>query len=361
MHIAIIGCGQLARMLALAGIPMGLKFSFIAQAEEDSRCVEGLGSIVRWQPGKSTECLYHELGRPDRITAENEQANTSLLNGLQAYCPIHPNPQAFSICQDRHREKQLLESLDIPCADYIVCQGNDSHLDKLSLSAVAKSCRGGYDGKKQWVLKRRQDVESFMRQANREHYIVEQWVPFDREVSQISVRDINGTIFHYPLTENQHQQGILRQSMAPAIEIPEKIISAAHDYISRILAELDYVGVMAMECFALNDRLLVNELAPRVHNSGHWTQSGSATCQFENHLRAISELPLGSTKSLGITGMVNLIGTEKPPLNALTIESSLHWYDKIVRPGRKLGHINILSEDYHSLLQQMRSLHLGRG
>jgi 5-(carboxyamino)imidazole ribonucleotide synthase len=357
MHIAIIGCGQLSRMLALAGIPMGFKFSFIAEEGEDNRCVDGLGTVVWWRPGTSVRELYEALGRPDRLTVEKEQVDVSLLHALECFCPVHPNPKAFATCQHRHREKQLLDSLEIPCSPYLYGQPSNVSTAEIYLPVVVKSCREGYDGKNQWVLKCQKDIDAFRLQASEEHYIVEKLIPFDIEVSQVSVRSANGEVRHYPLAENHHEQGILKQSVAPAANISESLTLVAQEYICRIMNSLDYVGVMAMECFVVNSQLLINELAPRVHNSGHWTQSGSATCQFENHLRAIAELPLGSTRSSGVTAMVNLIGTEEPPLNSLMAQSSLHWYDKVVRPNRKLGHINIVDENYDSLLKQIDSLH----
>ncbi|MDE1460799.1 5-(carboxyamino)imidazole ribonucleotide synthase [Spartinivicinus poritis] len=353
MHIAIVGCGQLSRMLALAGIPMGLKFSFIADAGEDSRCVEGLGTIVRWQPSEPVSAIYDGLGQPDRITVEKEQVDVSLLSALQAYCPVHPNPQAFATCQHRYQEKQLLDKLGIGCAAYLYGQPTEASAAKIPLPVVVKSCREGYDGKNQWVLKHQQEVDAFSQQAKEQNYIVEQWIPFDKEISQVSVRGANGEMRHYPLAENRHEQGILKQSVAPAEAISEQLCLAAQDYMCRIMRALDYVGVMAMECFVVKDQLLVNELAPRVHNSGHWTQSGSKTCQFTNHLRAIAGLPLGSTDPHGVTGMVNLIGTIKPPLASLPPNAALHWYNKAVRPGRKLGHINFTGANRESLIRQM--------
>lgn len=354
MHLALVGCGQLSRMLALAGKPMGFKFSFVADPAEDIRCVEGMGAVVRWQPGDSVAELYKALGQPDRVTVEKEQVDVSLLTGFQEHCQVHPNHKAFAACQHRHREKQLLDKLDIPCASYSYGQPADTHL---SLPVVVKSCREGYDGKNQWILKNQHDVDAFSDKAEEENYIVEQLIPFEKEVSQVSVRGANGEVRHYPLTENTHEKGILRQSIAPAMAVSDELQSRAQDYIKRIMDELDYVGVIAMECFLVKDQLLVNELAPRVHNSGHWTQSGSVTCQFENHMRAVSGLPLGSTEIFSVTGMVNLIGTEKAPLDSLTAQSQLHWYDKEVRVGRKLGHINIVGEDHQTVLEQMRSLH----
>lgn len=354
MHVAIIGCGQLSRMMALAGIPMGFNFSFIADPGEDTRCVDHLGNVVTWEPNESAEALYERLGRPDRVTVEKEQVDVSKLETLQPHCPVHPNPKAFSACQHRHREKQLLHSLDIPCAPYSYGQPSDSDVP---LPVVVKSCSEGYDGKNQWVLKSQEDVDAFGQTAEEDNYIVEQFIPFEREVSQVSVRGADGEIIHYPLAENRHEKGILIESIVPAPSVSEELSSAARDYMSRIMEALDYVGVMAMECFVVSDnRLLVNELAPRVHNSGHWSQSGSATSQFENHMRAICELPLGSTQNFGVTGMINLIGTEAPPVDALVAESHMHWYGKTVRIGRKLGHVNVVSEDYDSLSKLMAQL-----
>ena len=360
MHIAIIGCGQLSRMLALAGIPLGFKFSFIDDSGlQDASCVDGLGTLVEWQSGNSFERLYVALGQPDVVTAEKEQVDVSLLKGLQSYCAVHPNANAFSICQDRHKEKQLLDALKIPCAAYVYGEPLSVCAERLSLPMVVKSCRHGYDGKNQWVLKTPQDVEALGKAFNdshvgREDYIAEQWIAFDKEVSLVSVSAKNGHIQHYPLAENYHSNGILKQSIAPAPDISDALVKRAQEQLGRIVKELDYVGVIAMECFLIDGELVVNELAPRVHNSGHWTQSGSKTCQFENHLRAITGAALGSTDNYGLTGMINLIGTGKPDIDVLSPDSKLNWYDKSVRPGRKLGHINFHESDVDRLRATMK-------
>lgn len=354
MHVAILGCGQLSRMLALAGIPMGFTFSFIAEEGEDTRCVDRLGDVVVWGGEQSASDIYEALGRPDRLTVEKEQVDVELLQGMQPFCPVHPNPKAFAACQHRYNEKKLLENLSIPCAPFSYGQPENSDV---ALPVVVKSCRWGYDGKNQWVLKTSEDIEAFDPPDREEHYIVEKFIPFQREISQVSVRSVSGEIKHYPLAQNHHQDGILKQSVAPAPNISEQLSNAAQESIGRIMASLDYVGTMAMECFVVDDQtLLVNELAPRVHNSGHLTQAGSVTCQFENHIRALCELPLGSTESLRPAAMVNLLGTEKPPVDALTENASLHWYGKVVRPGRKLGHINVVDENYQSLLSQLEEI-----
>lgn len=349
MHIAIIGCGQLSRMLALAGIPLGFTFSFVADSREDIRCVEGLGTTVRWRPGESVQRLYQDLGKPERITVEKEQVDISLLNALQEYCVISPNLEAITTCGQRHREKRLLDKLGIASSPYTYGKSAADSAAILSLPMIAKSCNEGYDGKNQWMLTTSEEITSFDQQLDRRKHIIEQWIPFDKEVSQLSVRSQTGEIRHYPLTENQHKGGILQQSIAPATNIPTATIVLAQNRISQIMEALDYVGVMAMECFVVGEKLLVNELAPRVHNSGHWTQSGSTTCQFENHLRAIAGMTLGSTETHGVAGMLNLIGTDKPPLTLLSPRAKLHWYGKVIRPGRKLGHINLTGSSYQHL------------
>ena len=355
MRIAIVGCGQLSRMLALAGIPMGLKFSFINDnAQPDTACINGLGDLVDWQLGDDFADLYAALGEPDLVTVEKEQLNVDLLIGLQAFCPVYPSPDAVAICQDRHQERLLLDKLNIPCSGYVYGEPLDVCVERLSLPLVIKSCRDGYDGKNQWVLRVPEDVialeaEFAARQPLNRDYIAEQFVSFDREVSQVSARTINGDIYHYPLAENEHQQGILKQSIAPAPGTNNHHQALAQQYLERIAKALNYVGVLAVEFFVCGEQLLVNELAPRVHNSGHWTQSGSQTCQFENHLRAITGAALGSTKAHVISGMVNLIGIEKPALSALSATSKLYWYDKSVRPGRKLGHMNFQASDIETL------------
>ena len=353
MRVAIVGCGQLSRMLALAGIPLGLKFSFIADANEDAVCVEGLGLIVRYVSGSDAKQLYEDLGRPDCVTIEKEQTESALLDELSKYCDVFPNASAVSVCQHRYQERKLLERLSIPCAPYQYEVTASDSLAELTLPVVVKSCCEGYDGKNQWVLKTLDDVAAFDKQLESD-YIIEQWIPFEKELSQVSARSVTGEIVHYALTENAHKDGMLRQSIAPAENVPESLIEQAQAYMCKVLESLNYVGVLAIEFFVVDGNLLVNELAPRVHNSGHWTQSGSITSQFENHLRAITGMTLGSTANHSLAGMVNFIGQAIPAHFSLSPYSTLHWYDKSVRPGRKLGHINVVAQDYASLDERMR-------
>lgn len=357
MHIGIVGCGQLSRMLALAGLPMGIRFSFIAEANEDTVCVNGLGDIILWQPDDDIKLLYKKLGRPDCITIEKEQVDIQLLESLSQYCSIYPSLKAIRACQHRHLEKQLLVKLGIPCANYVYAKTDDAldKLNDLALPLIAKSCKEGYDGKNQQALNSQKDIDNFSKTMRHGDWIIEQKIPFLKEVSQISARSVDGKIAHYPLTENIHSDGILHQSTAPATAIPERLHAKAQADITKLMNQLDYVGIMAMECFVLEDQLLINELAPRVHNSGHWTQLGSMTCQFENHLRAISGLTLGSTTQHNVAGMINLLGTPAPPLSQLSAQSTVHWYNKSVKPGRKQGHVNFIDNHHEGLQKKMQA------
>ena len=361
MRIAIVGCGQLSRMLALAGLPLGIKFSFINDTGEPTTdCVDGLGVVValpqNWQTEPHINELYNALGKPDCITVEKEQVDVKLLQLLQPYCAVFPNPEAIIACQHRYHEKQLLEKLSIPTSPFVYSLSAKEALNTLALPMLVKSSSDGYDGKNQWVLKTLKDVQHFDN-LKIQDYIIEAWINFDQEISLVSARAKDGHIQHYPLTENIHENGILKQSMAPAIEKNNSLTHQAHGYMESVLTELDYVGVMAMEFFVIDGKLMINELAPRVHNSGHWTQLGSVTCQFENHLRALTGLALGSTKTLGSIGMINLIGTATPPLESLSALSTLHWYNKSVKPQRKLGHVNFVDKDRESLVRQMNDFH----
>ena len=363
MRIAIVGCGQLSRMMALAGIPFGIQFSFINDGEsDDTPCVDGLGKVVKlseyWQEGQEAQSLFDALEKPDCVTVEKEQVDIEILRALAPFTQVNPCVDAVIACQHRHNEKSLLARLAIPSSPFLYCVSAKEAMEKLNLPMVVKSCSDGYDGKNQWVLKTIEDVENFDK-LTVEDYIIEAWIKFEREVSIVSVRGLQGNIEHYTLTENVHESGILIKSIAPAPHISDALTKKAQTYMESILVDLNYVGVMAMECFVLNDDLIINELAPRVHNSGHWTQIGSVTCQFENHIRALAGIALGNTDTLGNVGMLNLIGTDIPSLDEMSKtlgdSSKLYWYNKVPRPGRKLGHINFLALNSNCLAEQMKT------
>jgi 5-(carboxyamino)imidazole ribonucleotide synthase len=251
---------------------------------------------------------------------------------------------ALRHAQDRLDEKKLFEQLGIPLPGYRAVATRDdmtAAADVLGLPMVIKTRRLGYDGKGQFVVRAASDVDAAWGQLGAQPLIAEQWVPFDYEVSSIGVRNVDGEIRIYALSHNVHEDGILRVSRSP-VDAP-LLAEKAAEYVRRLLLHLDYVGVLALELFVKDGQLLANEFAPRVHNSGHWTIEGAATSQFENHLRAVMNLPLGSTANRGHAGMINLIGDIPDRARALG-ESHLHDYGKTPRPGRKLGHITVLSE-----------------
>ena len=257
---------------------------------------------------------------------------------------MYPPPDALQHAQDRLHEKQLFERLDIPLPGYHAIDTRDdldSAIRALGVPLVVKTRRLGYDGKGQHVVREKRDADAAWNALGGSALIAEEWVPFDYEVSCIGVRSAAGETRIYPLCRNAHDQGILRQTVAPVDE--PQLAELAATYVRRLLEYLDYVGVLALELFVRDAALLANEFAPRVHNSGHWTIEGALTSQFENHLRAVSNLPLGPTDARGHAGMINLIGTI--PDSARTLENgTLHDYGKSARPGRKLGHITVVAE-----------------
>ena len=363
MRIAVFGCGQLSRMMALPGVEMGHEFSFLADDTEDTRCVAGLGEVVR-RGDHDVQALYRMLGSPEVITVEKEQVDVVLLAQFESLCKVYPSPGAVAACRDRSLERALLDRLGIPCAKYILGGGIEAAAGQLGLPLVAKSLSEGYDGKNQWRIQSPEDIQRFQAlvlagEIAEDALIYEQWVAFRRELSQVSVRTVDGHIKHYPLVENHHHNGILERTIAPAAEVSAELESTARGYIESIMEEYDYVGVLAMELFDVEGGLLVNELAPRVHNSGHWTQSGSATSQFENHVLAITGAAAADTRPRCVTVMINLVGIEKPLPEDIAPSAELHWYDKVVRPGRKLGHINYTGATLDELVDQLppRSQH----
>lgn len=364
MQIGIIGCGQLARMLALAGWPLGLKFSFLAEPGDTGDCVRGLGNLVSMPDDFETmpaaalaEKVYMGLDKPDVITVEKESVPVDLLEALKAHCAVYPDPKAVRICQNRGCEKEFIEGVGAAMAPKIVVNTTkelEVAIEQLGFPVIVKTCEDGYDGLNQWKMDSAGDLAAFL--SSRDSIVesvVEKRVNFSREISLILVRAADGRTASYPATQNWHEGGILRASLAPAQNIDDDLAKQIEDLTERVLGNIDYVGVLAIECFVVDGKLLVNELAPRVHNSGHWTQQGAATSQFENHLRAIAGLPLGSTEVHGFAGMVNLLGVEVNAQTALKPNAFFHTYNKSVRPNRKVGHINIRHNDADSLKSQL--------
>ena len=360
MRIAIAGCGQLARMLALAGWAMGHHFSFIADPGEGTDCVGGLGPVLARDDYPEPAALFEALGRPDVVTVEKEHVSVTLLEGLAEHCLVAPSPAAIRICQHRGREKTALQNLGISTAPFQLVEDGPSLItavEALGYPAFVKSCEQGYDGQNQWLLRDPESLEALAAQMDSlPPLVVEGAVHFDRELSMIAARSVSGETALYPLAENRHREGILLTSEVPAANINEETQAQAHHIARTLLEQWSYVGVLSIELFDEGGKLRVNELAPRVHNSGHWSQDAGVTSQFSNHIRAITDTRPGNTRPALYAGMVNLLGRE-PDATLLQAEDvNLHWYTKSVRSRRKVGHINVQAKDRARLQQRLAEL-----
>ncbi|MBT3334820.1 MAG: 5-(carboxyamino)imidazole ribonucleotide synthase [Methylococcales bacterium] len=357
MKIGILGGGQLARMLALAGYPLGLDFAII----DPSNDAGAIGLANHLHGAYDDESLLHELAQQtDIVTYEFENVPASVAQLLAQHTQIAPCARALAIAQDRLIEKKFFHDLNIPTTNFAAVNSLDDleqAIKTIGFSAILKSCRMGYDGKGQVLLHGPEDLVSAWNSMRNSPSIVEGFVPHTREISIIAARRPNGETVFYPLSENSHSQGILRVSRC-CIDDPKQ--HEAEQYLARIMEELDYVGTIALELFEVQGQLLANEFAPRVHNSGHWTIEGAETSQFENHLRAILDWPLGSTQAKGYSGMVNFIGGLPPTEQVLAIKNThQHLYAKQPRPGRKVGHATIRTDDpelFESSLKKLTQL-----
>ena len=354
MKIGILGAGQLGRMLALAGYPLDLEFTFLDPATD--ACAAPLGTHLH-ADYEDESALARFCEQIDVATYEFENVPAFTAGFVGGLKPLMPHPRALIAGQDRCSEKQLFTSLGIPVA------GNTSvdSLDQLRAAArdigmpgIVKTRRFGYDGKGQKIIRGEADVAAAWESLGSRPLIYEAFVDFQREVSMIGVRAADGTTAFYPLTENVHRDGILRVSTPRAHDALQAL---AEDYTLRVLEHLDYVGVMAFEFFVVGDELYANEIAPRVHNSGHWTMDGAVCSQFENHLRAIAGLPLGETRLRAPCAMINFIGEVPPTEQLLAIpELHLHLYGKTPKPLRKVGHANILAPDHRTLQDRVAAV-----
>ncbi|KJV06517.1 5-(carboxyamino)imidazole ribonucleotide synthase, partial [Methylocucumis oryzae] len=293
----------------------------------------------------------------DVVTYEFENVPAEVAAFLSARTQVFPNPKALAVAQDRLFEKDFFRALNIATPNYAPVDSlTDLELamQQLGYPAILKSRTQGYDGKGQVLLKSEAELADAWQTLSGVPAIVEAFMPFTREVSIIAARSQQGEIVFYPLSENQHKGGILRVSLSTD---GDPLQAQAEVYISRILKELDYVGVLALELFDLDGQLVANEFAPRVHNSGHWTIEGAYTSQFENHLRAIANLPLGCTQAIGASAMVNFIGGIPAASDVLSIPGSrLHLYGKSARKGRKVAHANLHYPNHQQLTEPLARL-----
>ena len=355
--VAVLGGGQLGLMLGQAGIEHGLSFRFLDPSPDAPAAA--VGTLVSGALD-SVVALDDVADGADVVTYEWEGVPAASARHLSYTHRVAPGIRALEVSQDRWAEKSLFESLQIPTARFAkVDELADlaTAIREHSLPAVLKTRRGGYDGKGQRVLREAADVGAAWSALGGVPLIVESFVPFRRELSIVAARGEDGTVACWPVVENEHRGGILRVTRAPAPDWTPALQAAAESHVIAVFEALDFVGVGCVELFETDDALLANELAPRVHNSGHWTIEGSETSQFDNHLRAILGRPLGSTAPTGVAAMVNCIGTMPDAGAVLSLEHAhLHDYGKDARAGRKLGHVTLTADDEASLAPQLERL-----
>lgn len=355
--VGILGGGQLARMLALSGAPLGLRLLVL-----DSTADACAGQFVPMVVGdyRDGAALAEFASRIDVATFDFENVPAESAQWLSQHVPVFPSPRALAVAQDRMAEKSLFRELGIPVpafADIIDRAALERGVADLGLPCILKTRRLGYDGKGQFRIKTPADIDAAWAalggQAGTVGLILEGFIAFEREISVLAVRSREGEFRTWPLTENWHEHGILAASLAPADVAPE-IEALALDYARKVAEQLDYVGVFALELFLRGGELLANEMAPRVHNSGHWTIEGAETSQFQNHLRAVLGLPLGSTRAVGHSVMLNWIG-ELPEAAPVLSEPGGHWHDygKTSREGRKVGHATLREDSKAALAQAL--------
>ena len=338
--VGIVGAGQLGRMLALAGYPLGLRCHFLDRTADAPG-----GQVAPILVGdlEDPRKLMELAERSDVVTFDWENISGAALAPLEKTTCIRPPRKALEVSQDRLLEKALFQSLKIPVAAHAAVDSREDlvrAVRRLGTLGVLKTRRMGYDGKGQHVLRHADDVDAAWARIGAPGLIYEQFQRFSREVSIIGARSASGEIVYYPLSLNTHSDGILRYSVAPFVN--RTLERMAQRFLRKLMESLGYVGVLTIEFFVVKGKLIANEMAPRVHNSGHWTIDGCVTSQFENHLRAICGLPLGSTRALGHTAMINFLGNMPQMSRLLAIEGlGFHDYGKEPRPGRKLGHCSI--------------------
>ena len=346
--VGILGGGQLARMLALSGAPLGLRF-LVLDSTPDA-CAAQFAPLLQ-ADYRDHDALAAFADQVDVATFDFENVPAESARWLAERVPVFPSPRALAVAQDRLAEKSLFRELGIPVpefADVTSRAALDDALVRIGTPCILKTRRLGYDGKGQFRIKSPADADAAWAalgaQADTVGLILEGFVAFQRELSVVAVRGRDGELRAWPLTENWHESGILSASLAPAT-VDASLQAQALAAARKVAEALDYVGVFALELFLRDGVLLANEMAPRVHNSGHWTIEGAETSQFQNHLRAVLGLPLGDTRAVGHSVMLNWIG-EMPSSLPVLAEASGHWHDygKSPREGRKVGHATLRAD-----------------
>ena len=348
-RIGIIGSGQLGRMMALAGTHLNTEYVFFDEALV-SPC-SNLGKTI--QPS-SKDAIDEFLNSVDVITYESENTDAELVENLNKIKPVYPSAKSLLKSQHRLTEKSYFQSLGIKTAEFLKVETKDELIEatkKLGLPIILKTTREGYDGKGQAFIKVESDIDTAWNELQGQELIAEAFVTFTRELSVIAVRSPSNEITIYPLAENDHSNGILRVSRVPVQNLSTEKQEQAESFITKLLQDLDHVGVLTLELFDTEDGLVANEMAPRVHNSGHWSIEGALSSQFENHVRAICDMPLGSTDMRQpFAGMINIIGKHGDQAEVMKLPNAFyHAYGKTERTNRKIGHINLVAKDKDEL------------
>ncbi|GLQ31036.1 5-(carboxyamino)imidazole ribonucleotide synthase [Litoribrevibacter albus] len=363
MKVGVLGGGQLGRMMAIAGYPLGIEFGLFDPAKD---ACGGQVAKLHNSPFEVTEELKKFVDEYDVFTYEFENVPLELAEYISQHKPLYPGKDALYYSQHRLREKQLFVDLGVPVTKFSKVDDRASLLNagqEVGIPFILKTTTLGYDGKGQYRVTSEAELAELADKlfpedgeacehttyAGVSEYIAEAFVNFTRELSIISVRDQAGNCVFYSPAENEHRDGILHLSVAPAANLSDEKLANLQSYARKLLEKLDYVGVLSIEFFETDEGLVVNEFAPRVHNSGHWSMEGSITGQFENHIRAICGLPLGDTTNRSVSAMYNLVGHDVNRSVMTESDVHLHWYGKEIKDKRKVGHVNILAENYDSL------------
>jgi 5-(carboxyamino)imidazole ribonucleotide synthase len=355
--VAVLGGGQLGRMLALSGIPMGLRFRFLDPSA--AACAQDVGDLVVGALDDQA-ALDAVANGSHLVTYEWEGVPAASVEYLSDKYRVSPGAVSLRASQDRLTEKELFVSLGIPTAPFApVASESDLReaIGTIGLPVILKTRRGGYDGLGQVLIESHDAIGPALATLHRSQLIVEGRVPFDRELSVIATRAADGTVVTYPPVHNEHRDGILRVSRAPVADLDPGVAREAEAIIQRILDSTGHIGTLCVELFQIGSQLFANEFAPRVHNSGHWTIEGARTSQFENHLRAGLGWPLGSAAAHGCSAMVNCIGRVPDRAAVLAIPGThLHEYAKAARRGRKVGHVSITARHEEALEHALAQL-----
>jgi len=358
--VGILGGGQLARMLALAAAPLGVN-SLVVDGSADA-CAGQVAPLVvaDWTDHAALEAFAAKV---DVVTFDFENVPAETARRLAERVAVFPAPQALAVAQDRLAEKTLFRACGLPTTEFMAVDTReqlDQALAAVGTPAILKTRRLGYDGKGQFRLAGLADADAAWAalgaQAATLGLILEAFVPFERELSVLAVRGRDGEFRTWPLTGNWHVDGVLSMSLAPAPNL-DQLQQRASEHARMLAERMGYVGVFALELFVRDGKLLGNEMAPRVHNSGHWTIEGAHTSQFENHVRAVLGLPLGDTGMRGAAAMFNWVG-ELPDAAPVLRGVDAHWHDygKQARPGRKVGHATVCAADAAQLANKLGEL-----